>query len=177
MPFDIATAIFLTLYALPIFNAEFSPSVLLFAIVCALLPDIDMVPYVLRAHHRPDHRSFTHYPAVYLPLALLASIFFDPLYATLFIAGVYLHLLHDTVGIGWGIAWLWPFTPRRFRFLSPLGNGQWELYTSWMPGETPAFERTNESWIQTYYLRPNPIGLVEYGALFVALIALYISFT
>lgn len=180
MPLDIAIGILLALFVPPAFGAELSPFIFIFALASALLPDVDMVAYLLRAKKSHDHRSWTHYPALYLPLAILVYILGGPLYATIFALGVYLHLIHDTIGLGWGVAWAWPITLRRFRFLSPTGSssGGWELYRSWLPQQEVAMAEVQHdpSWIKTYYLRPNAIGFIEYGVLIVALVALYLYF-
>lgn len=170
----------MALFVPPAFGAEVTPLLIALCIACALLPDIDMVAYLLRTKKSHDHRSWTHYPSVYLPLAGLAYIFFGPLYATLFILCISLHLIHDTIGLGWGVAWLWPLTSRRFRLLSPTGSatGGWELYRSWLPAQEAAMAdaQHDPSWVRTYYLRPNAIGFIEYGAFLVALAALYLYF-
>jgi hypothetical protein len=180
MPLDVGVGIFLGLFVPPLFGEPVTVWLIAVGIAAALLPDIDMVPFVLKGQKTTDHRSWTHYPAVYIVLTAAAYVWVGPLYATLFALGVYLHLIHDTIGLGWGIAWLWPLSPRRFRFLCPTGpdTGMWELYSSWLPAEQPAHEEAeyDSHWVRNYYFRLNPIGVTEYGSLMVALTALYFFF-
>lgn len=127
-----------------------------------------------------DHRIYTHYPLVWIPVALLVWIIFGPVIATLLSACVLMHLVHDTIGLGWGIAWLAPFSQRKFRFLSPTGgkNGGWEFFRTWVTNEEEQMEAVqyDPHWVRNYYLRPHIIGITEYAIFLVGLAALYFYF-
>jgi hypothetical protein len=102
---------------------------------------------------KADHRSFTHYPLLWVPAVGALYALFGGLVASIVAAGVALHLIHDTVGLGWGIAWLAPFSYKKYRLLPvPAGDGR---------------------WIRAHYLRPGIIAYLEYGTLLAALACLY----
>ena len=153
MPLDIGVGILLSLGVAEYFGIEATPLLIAFGIACTLLPDIDIltIPLFGKWHHR----THTHYPIAYLPLVVLAFVFLDPAYAALFTLAVYAHLIHDTFGIGWGIAWLWPFSRRKFLFYAARET---------IPDDS--------NWVRHYYFRPNLLAYIEYGVLLVALIAL-----
>ena len=39
-------------------------------------------------------------------------------WAMFFGLAVFLHFVHDSVGIGWGIKWLWPFSRKAYKCFS-----------------------------------------------------------
>ena len=180
MPLDIGAGILVSLFVSNLYGFDATPIFILLGVAFALLPDIDMLWYLLRKPARHDHRVFTHYPLFYLPACFLIYIFLGPIYGTLFTLCVVMHLVHDTIGLGWGIAWLAPFSQRKFRFLSPTGSstGGWEFFRTWIPKEEfELVERQQDhAWVKHYYLRPNIIGFVEYGVLITGLTALYVYF-
>ncbi len=172
MPLDIGMGILL---ALGVSEALGIPPTLLmvvFGIAAALLPDIDIVT---AAFGRWRHREVTHYPLLYIPVFALGFFFLSFPLALLLMLGVLAHLIHDTIGTGWGIAWLWPFTPRRFLIL-PDGERRRVMgtFATWLPREKPEYAHsgTNSGWIRNLYGRPNPVSLIEYGLLVLALIVL-----
>jgi hypothetical protein len=154
---DIGFGILLSIGASLVFDAPLTPALLALGIISALLPDIDMLWFGigrLLGSGRQDHRSFTHYPLLYIPAVGILYAFFGGLVASVVAAGVALHLIHDTTGLGWGIAWLAPFSYHKYRLLPvPAGDGR---------------------WIRNYYLRPGIIAYLEYGTLLIALCCLYL---
>lgn len=173
MPLDIGIGILVALGCAETFSAHASLLLVLFGIACALLPDIDIVTLPLLG--RWHHRSYTHYPIVYVPLVILAFLLLPSIYAAIFSIAVYAHLVHDTFGIGWGVAWLWPFSGRRFLLFPEKSRGLpssalvvWEADAQPQP-ENLAGER---DWIRQYYFQPNTVAYIEYGTLAAALLAL-----
>lgn len=177
MPLDIGVGILLSLGVAEYFGIEATPFLVAFGIACTLLPDIDVVTLPFGKWY---HRTVTHYPIVYLPLAVLAYIFLDPVYATIFTLCVYAHLIHDTAGIGWwGIAWLWPFSKKRLLLFPEKERRENTGSVAWLSKETQAIPEqvNNTKWIKHYYLQPNPIAYIEYGTLVIALVVLVAYFT
>lgn len=174
MPLDIGIGILLALGVSELYGVPLTLLLVLFGIGAALLPDIDIVT---AAFGRWRHREITHYPLLYLPLFILAFVFLPLPFATLFTLGVLAHFVHDTIGTGWGIAWLWPFTPRRL-LLFPDGERRQVMGTiaTWLPQDKPGYAHrdTGHRWVRRLYGTPNPIAYVEYGLLLIALIALSI---
>lgn len=153
---DIGFGILLSMGASQIFEVPLTPALLALGIISALLPDIDMLWFGINrllGSRQHDHRSFTHYPLLYMPAIGAVYALFGGLIASVVAAGVALHLIHDTIGLGHGIAWLAPFSYRKYRILPvPPGDGR---------------------WIRNYYLRPNLIAYLEYGTLLFAIACLY----
>ncbi len=174
MPLDIGMGILLALGVSELYGMPLTLFMVVFGIASALLPDIDIVT---AAFGRWRHREVTHYPILYVPLFVLVFIFLPHEFALLFTLGVLAHFVHDTIGTGWGISWLWPFTPRRF-LLFPDGERRRTMGTiaTWLPEEKSeyAHSSTDHAWIRRLYGRPNPVAFVEYGLLALALIALSI---
>jgi hypothetical protein len=158
MPLDIGIGILLALGVAELTGTHATPALIAFGIASALLPDIDILTIPL--FKKWYHRTHTHFPIIYVPLAMLAFVFLPLPWALLFTLGVYAHLIHDTFGIGWGIAWLWPFSKRKFLFLAPKRN---------LPPQ-------GMNWMTYYYLRPNPLAYLEYGALLIALVTLFLYY-
>lgn len=174
MPLDIGVGILLSLGVAELFHVPATWGFILLGIACALLPDIDIVTMLFGSW---KHRTHTHYPITYVPIAFLIFILFGPLYGLLFTFGVYAHLIHDTIGIGWGIAWLWPFSSRKFLFF-PDGARRKTLgtFATWTPEEEPAIKEqgSNANWVRDFYFRPNLLAYIEYGTLLVALVVLFL---
>src|SRR6185436_6524853 len=88
-------------------------------ILFALLPDIDAVINFARfrsTRFAYRHRDLLHLPIIYVLIAF-AVYFFNPPVAALFLICTLLHFVHDSIGIGWGVQWLWPFCTDHFSFL------------------------------------------------------------
>ena len=154
MPLDIGVGILLALGVAEYFSVEATPFFIVFGVAAVLLPDVDIITIPLFG--KWHHRTHTHFPLTYIPLIALAFVFLLAPYAVLFALAVLAHFIHDTLGLGFGIRWLWPFSQRRFLFLVPQDTG--------------------EHWVQQYYLRPNLIAYIEYGTLLVSLLTLFLYF-
>lgn len=177
MPLDIGVGILLALGAAELFGIPATPALIAFGVAAALLPDIDILTIPLFG--KWYHRTYTHYPIFYVPLIFFVYIVLGPVYATLFAFAVYAHLIHDTFGIGWGIAWLWPFSPRKF-LLFPEKERALVLgtFATWMPEEEGELRKNQHrtDWIRYYYFRPNTLAYIEYGVLFTALVIVFLYF-
>lgn len=174
MPLDIGVGILLSLGIAEWFDVPVTPLLVCFGIAAALLPDIDIVTALFGQW---KHRTATHFPITYIPLSLGVFFLLGPVYGTLFTLGVYAHLVHDTFGIGWGIAWLWPFSRRKF-LLFPEHDRRAALgiVATWTPEQEESLKASDagSSWVREFYLRPNPIAYIEYGVLLLALCILFL---
>jgi hypothetical protein len=175
MPLDIGVGIILSLGAAQGFGVEATPMFMTTGILFALLPDIDILPIFWRTSY--DHRSYPHYPIVHVPIAIGIYMLFGPVFTTLYVLCLLAHFIHDTVGLGWGIAWLWPFSRRRFIFL-PAARMSRGWFQSWLPEEETTFtyDYRVDSWIRYYYFRPSPVAFIEYGVVSIALLLLAIYY-
>lgn len=123
------------------------------AVIGALIPDLDMLRFVVdhgAVHH---HRYFSHLPGWWLAVALVTSLLvrLPPLKpwrlpAFAFFLGVGSHLVLDSV-VG-DIAWLWPFSDRFFHLFSVANDGR--------------------HWIVTFVMHPS--FLLELGMVFWAVV-------
>ncbi len=181
---DIGVGIFLTFLTGNIFN--FEPSVIHFAlgVFFALLPDIDMLLLALPKEWRVrrflgGHRGIVHRPIVYFALAPIVFALFGKVIGTMFVIGTFYHLFHDTVVLGWGIKWLWPFSQRSFRFF-PDRDGKItnKFFITWLPKDEERMmaEYGSPNWVKDFYLTINPISIVEYSVFIVALVSLFLYF-
>jgi hypothetical protein len=105
-----------------------------------------------------------------------------------FTLGILAHFVHDSVGIGWGLKWLWPLTTNHYKFFSQKdGSPSLNLLQSWTSQEMPkcAQEHGIENWVEKVYLKPFPIRIplwlfwfmiAEWGVFFVGL-ASFVSYT
>ncbi len=155
---------------------ELTTLLLLVSICLALLPDLDFVWHLFRGKaidkHAHEHRNLLHYPLLLLPFVFCCAFPFGFEYALLATVLTGGHFVHDSIGIGWGVQWLYPFDKRYFKFFEDGKN---------LCGRSPeqvafAAERHgDDDWLKNIYLRPNRTLLLELGILgFVMGILLYV---
>lgn len=163
-------------------SAEFSWYFFLFALITALLPDIDMLWYWLRKKTTKsvldNHRSFTHYPIVYLPIIIVIYLFFGAHIGLVFGLLILYHFVHDTLFIGWGVKWFWPFTSRAFKIF-PDQNGKVtsRFMLSWLPSEEQKIKEWagQSDWIKAFYRTPNIVAYIEYPVFLFSLYYLFVT--
>ena len=184
MPLDIGVGIFLAIIGAKVFHVALTWTLVLWSIGFALLPDIDVFPELIVRRGKLGgkeigwHRELTHFPILYIIPAILVFIFAGPLWGCLFTLGVFLHLLHDSIGMGWGIKWIWPFNKNSYKFFSNKQNGMSQKFLiHWTPEELPNAVREygDPDWIKHYYFELHPIVVVEIVALLISLTVLYWS--
>jgi hypothetical protein len=174
---DIGAGILLSIFVGTIFNIDISPLWILLGVIFALLPDIDMVSYFIKTRVLKksvnDHRSFTHYPIMYIPIIIATYFIFGAPYSLLLALCVYFHFIHDTFWLGWGISWFWPATSRKFKFFPDKhGEISSQVLMTWTKEEEAGlFEKYhNPNWIKDFYFRPNIVAYVEYSVFLVAML-------
>lgn len=175
MPLDIGVGIVLAVAASAWFHIPLSLFLILFSIGAALFPDIDIVTKLFGEW---KHRGITHYPIVYVPISLLLFAFVPLPYALIFTVAVCAHLIHDTIGIGWGIAWLWPISGRKFLIFPDRARRRvLGTFVTWKGEDDEKvrnmhYEGASEDWVRDFYFRPNPIAYIEYGAFLLSILTL-----
>ncbi len=178
MPLDIGIGILAAIIVSKVFSLELSPLLVGLGIALALLPDIDFLYVLLRQGPRNvraiiRHRDLVHYPLLYLPLGALAASLFGPEWIALFLLTSLGHFVHDSIGLGWGIPWLWPFVDRNYTFFyryAPAGKPlprrmlyRWERTAI----DQLIAEHRDPHWLKNIYLRLHPIFMTEvFGFLF-----------
>lgn len=117
-----------------------------------------------------DHREKFHKPAAWFFVLWILGWFLLPSYLDyVFIAvvAVFFHFAHDTLGTGWGIAWLWPFSRTRYKLFATKENKFFapQLYVNWTHHELPEYIRRYgiEDWVTLYYGTWTPVALLEFG--------------
>lgn len=152
---------------------------LFIGIACALLPDLDFLYHYVKTRetsaykaHPYDHREGLHYPLLFIPIgSVLFFAIFGPVYATFFCLGALSHFLHDSVGIGWGIKWLYPLVKKNYKFFCDKnGSPSSQLVVSWSPHEltNKIVEHGDPQWIKNLFWRPlqrgtlTPLLVVEF---------------
>lgn len=129
------------------------PILLLWGAVCALLPDTDIVLPILRGRIEGDHRTtLWHRPAATflgLTVFLLALNLQAGVWAAVGYAALLWHYLHDTP-MG-GIAWLWPYSDKRFiePAYTPGTSHEYDMYKEWC---LPSYRSVGEVLLGTIVL-------------------------
>ncbi|MBI4120492.1 MAG: metal-dependent hydrolase [Parcubacteria group bacterium] len=167
---DIGVGIILSMIFGRWLGVELTGGFVLAGIAFALLPDTDVFVELwqrrgkLGGRTQGFHRTITHYPLLYVPVVVLVWIIWGAVWATFLGAAVLAHFLHDSVGTGWGIKWLWPFSQNRYKFFAGKdGRQSANFIVSWAPEEwREAVERHGDpDWFKHIYLRPSPVFVVE----------------
>lgn len=153
-------------------------------ILFALLPDADYLVHLARggnSRHAHRHRDLFHLP---LPYVLLGTAALYPLGAAwqlLFAAASLAHFAHDSIGIGWGVQWLWPFRDQHYSFLyiyKPRHRKERlprKLLYVWEHAQLDDLHERygDEEWIKNIYLRWHPYAIVELIVFLVSLAVLF----
>ncbi len=113
-------------------------------------------PLVVFKHIKRDsiHRNYTHFPLTYLLFGIIL-LMMEKNVGILFIVNLTLHFIHDSLGTGFGIAWLYPFKKSHYKFFARFdGQLSKNLVQVWLPKVRErvikAFEDTN--WMQNLYV-------------------------
>ncbi len=169
---DIGIGILLAILTASVFHTVLSATLVLLCVIFTLLPDIDLIlPKFLVG----THRSWTHYPALYIIGSILVYVFFGNIWVFAFAIGILYHLIHDTLFLGWGIKWFWPFSLRSYKFFpDKAGKITSRFILSWLPAEEEEIKREYDTphWIKVFYFRPNIISISEYGIFIIGVISL-----
>jgi hypothetical protein len=188
MILDIAIGILLGTY----FNGGESINYLLIimAVLFCLLPDIDIFYFLYQKYIKKtgiiDHRSWTHYPIVYLPIYFLImslELFFTTSHtiSSIFALAIVWHFVHDTLFIGWGVMWGFPFSKRKYKIF-PDRNGKVtsKVLLSWLPEEEADIIKWSggslDGWLRHYYFKFNIVSALEYGVFVLVLVYVYFKY-
>lgn len=169
MQADIGLGIFVALLATKLFGIELSTQLVWMSVLFALLPDADFIVHAVMhrkmgGKYAHTHRDLFHYPLVYLLIGGVVAASFGILWFAVFMAASLAHFVHDSMGIGWGIKWMYPFSKKISKIFSNReGDLTMGAAVTWTEEELEkvAEEKGNEHWIRDIYFRWHPIGIVE----------------
>lgn len=181
MLLDIGLGIFIAIATSKVFGQAFDWRLVVASIVLMLLPDTDVLFGFLKGRglgsFGHEHRNFFHYPIVYVGIGLifLFLLGLDKKWFFVFAIASFLHFLHDSIGIGWGIQWLWPFSDTYYAFLY-LYKMPFRFIYSFTPAKQVDVAKKfgDSNWIKNIYFNFHPIGIVEALVFIVSIIALII---
>lgn len=177
---DIGLGMILTVFISNFFDVSPSGTLLLYGILFSLLPDFDFLVALLtrkkgQENEIGSHRDIAHFPFVYVLTFVIILFLFGKFWATLFGFCILFHFLHDSVGIGWGVKWLWPFSDRAYRFFSDESRRVSFKIASWNPEELRSAEEKygDPNWIRNFYFRPTLTSLSEFFIFILGLVSIF----
>lgn len=156
-----------------------------------LLPDLDGVIQAVRkgslTKMDTSHRDGLHVPLIYVPVGTaLCWLVVDWRVAVMFAVLSLAHFLHDSIGTGWGIAWLRPIKNNYYKFFSEDKGDASFTGRKWLVSWTPAQQRAvsakygNPNWLRDMYLKPQApyfrIVLFEFALLLLGIAVLVFVF-
>ncbi len=180
---DVGIGILLSVFISRIFGADLSYGFVLAGVGFSLLPDLDVFVELAKRGRiggrvQGHHRELTHFPLTYLPAIFLIYAFWGQVYVWLFAWAVLAHFLHDSVGMGWGLQWLWPFSRKAYKFFSNKdGSLSGRFLVSWAPAELRevVYRHGDDHWFKNYYLNPHPIAIFEFMFFVFAILVLFFT--
>lgn len=188
MLFDIKLGILWAILSGVLFDMPLSFSWFFGGVLFALLPDLDFwVEYAKRGTVGGKvlgaHRTLLHNPLLYIPIALFIGAAAGDAWMTLFIMGVLGHFVHDSLGMGLGVRWLWPFSEKFYKIFSDKdGNIHYDRAhltpVSWTTAEVQEIlkKKGNDNWLRedlVYHLKRWPTHLWKFMLLLVIVFAVW----
>lgn len=169
---DIGIGILISIFLSNLFNFPLSHPFVVAGIIFSLLPDADFLYHLLKRGTKDkkdhEHRDILHYPIFFLFTGIVIGFFSLP-WALLFTLCTLLHLLHDSIGIGWGIQWLWPANKNYYTFFYRYQPSHKDPFPKKLiyihkPDEIELLNEKygDENWIKNIYFNFHPYSLVEW---------------
>jgi hypothetical protein len=182
MLLDIGAGILFSLFFSRVFGIALYPFFLAGGVFFSLLPDLDFLlnwkkGFTAKGH---EHRNLLHYPLLFISLGSIILLFFDYRWAILFAVTTFFHFVHDSIGIGWGVRWPYPFSKNYYAFFYhhdlSKDSTHPKIFYSWSSVEVErlAGEYGDEHWFRNIYLKFSPFAIVEYLVFIFALIMLFL---
>ncbi len=183
MMLDIGVGILLAIFTSRLFEMPLTVVFVIGGAIFALLMDLDYLFHLYKegsSKKAHKHRNSLHFPLLYIPLGTLIISFFSASWAVLFGFCSFAHFFHDSIGIGWGIQWLYPFRKEHYSFFYIYKPDRPEklpnkfIYT-WKHEDIDLLAKKygDENWLENIYWRWHPYAIVEFLTFILALIALF----
>lgn len=182
MPLDIGIGLIIGLLVNDFFDVNNYLAMAALGVILTLLPDLDFIvmkfkPAKYRQMER--HRELFHLPLLYLSIGTLIFSVFGLPFVSLFILASVVHFIHDSVGIGWGVMWLYPFRSDSYSFIYQIDTwkhvdiGRKFVYIWPRRDITKLSERYGDKdWIRHTYGDFHPYAIIEFTVFFTGIIAL-----
>ena len=120
MLLDVGLGVLVSIVVSRLFSFPLTPGFVVGSIVFAFLVDLDFLFHITRgSSHRNAHRhrDLLHLPLLYIPAGSLITYFLGGTpWGLAFALSSLGHFIHDSIGIGWGVQWLRPFTDNHYSF-------------------------------------------------------------
>ena len=179
---DLGVGILFSILLSGIFKVSLTLKLVWAGAIFSLIPDLDVFVELKKRGRvggrvQGHHRELTHFPLTYAPIIILIYALWSQMWACLFGLVILTHFLHDSVGMGWGIKWLWPFSNRAYKFFSEKnGNFSKNFVVSWEPQELKEVvaRHGDDHWLKNFYLQLHPIAVFEFLVFILSLLILYI---
>lgn len=179
---DIGVGILVAMLTSDVFKAALTFWLVIFSVLFALLPDADFLYFYPKRHdtkYDHKHRDLIHYPLLYLPIgSLIIWVIFGQVYGFIFFLSSFFHFLHDSIGIGWGIKWLYPFSENNFSFFylysRKYKRGLKKLVFIFTKENISKYvtDHGDPDWVKNIYYKWHPIAVVEFLVFILSIIAL-----
>jgi membrane-bound metal-dependent hydrolase YbcI (DUF457 family) len=180
---DIGMGILVAIFTSQYYHVHLGELLVIGGIIFALCPDFDFIlHYFKNGISREDyqHRNMIHYPLLFLPIGtLVAHLIGGNVWAMLFFLGALSHFLHDSIAIGWGIKWLFPFSKKNYVFLYHYSKiqkrGLRKFVFAFDKSALSAVvaEHWSDEWFNDIYRHWHPIAIVEFGVFLISIATLY----
>lgn len=181
MTLDIALGIFSAIFVSKFFSVSLDNQLVLVGVIFALLPDLDFILELIRKNIfniSYTHRDMFHLPLIYIPLGSVIIYQFDKSLSLLFLLTSFFHFLHDSIGIGWGVEWLFPFSRKHFAFFYlyslPERRIPRRLVYIWTHQDLEEWgsKYGDINWFKHVYLQLHPYALFEHSIFVLSIIIL-----
>jgi membrane-bound metal-dependent hydrolase YbcI (DUF457 family) len=180
---DIGVGILAAMAVASLFKTKLTLTLLLGGVCFGLLPDVDFIRYFFLEDKMEGykHRDTLHLPLLYLPIGtVLVYAWFGQVLAVIFLIASFSHFFHDSMGIGRGIKWLYPFSRNSYAFLymysGSVPRGLWKPLFVFDEERIKQFDREHgdPDWLKNVYLKWHPFAIIEFSLFIISLLLLYL---
>ncbi len=169
---DISIGILLSICASWYFGIKLTVVLVLASILFVLLPDIDFLWRFYRERKTDQgHRELFHRPLFFIAIGIFTAFFVHRIAGFLFISATLWHFLNDTIFLGLGVQWLWPFSNKYFNLFGIPGYQTpgkpklpFKFFYAWAPEQIEEVEQKygDPNWLRNIYLKPHFLAVIEY---------------
>lgn len=170
---DVGVGILVSIFVSAVLGVEFLLLLVVTSVFFALFPDFDFLYFYPKKEdtkYDHKHRDYIHYPLIYLSVGTsLILLLFGRSWGLVFLLSSFLHFVHDSIGIGWGVKWLFPFLKNNYAFFylysKKIKKGLRKRVFVFTPEELPSVvrEHGDTNWVKNIYFKWHPIAIFEFS--------------